>query len=100
MRPDQGAGLRTAAALALGFLLHPAATRAQSAGGSAHVVDASAAPAPPAAPASPPAPIGGAWSPHPARPLTLVGAPGRGVTLSTGDDFFSLTLRGRVQVRD
>lgn len=57
-------------------------------------------PAAPPAPSPPPPPIGGAWGPQAARSLVLYGAPGRGVTLTTNDDFFSLTLRGRAQVRD
>lgn len=79
-----------------------AATADASAPASSPASASASAPATPPAPAPTPtpAPIGGAWSPHPARPLSVVGAPGRGVTLTTGDDFFSLTLRGRLQVRD
>ena len=32
--------------------------------------------------------VGGAWSPQAARPMSIAGAPGRGVTFATGDDFF------------
>jgi hypothetical protein len=82
---------RSAFLSSLPLLLFACPAGAQSAGAPA---DPSLAVAPP------PAPIGGAWAPQPARALTLFGAPGRGVTLATGDDFFSLTLRGRAQVRD
>ncbi len=81
---------RSVVASSLVFLAWAGAAGAQTPHGSAHDV----------AVAPPPAPLGGAWSPQVARSLTLFGAPGRGVTLSSGDDFFSLTLRGRAQVRD
>lgn len=86
----------TAPLLAVPLLLFACPVGAQSASAPADPSLAVASPSPP----PPPAPLGGAWGPQPARALTLYGAPGRGVTLSTGDDFFSLTLRGRAQVRD
>jgi hypothetical protein len=47
-----------------------------------------------------PPPIGPAWSAVAARPMGVFGAPGSGVTFTTGDDFFTVNIRGRVQVRD
>ncbi len=52
------------------------------------------------APAPFPPPPGGSWTPEPARTLRLYGAPGRGVTFASSDDFFSVTMRGRLQVRE
>lgn len=65
-------------------------------------VDAQDAPAVTARIAAPTvAPSAGTgWSNTPVRTMSVVGAPGRGVTLQTNDDFFALTLRGRAQVRE
>ena len=57
-------------------------------------------PPPPPSPLVVPLPIGGAWSPVPARGMVLGGAPGSGITLATTDDFFSVNLRARLQLRE
>jgi hypothetical protein len=89
--PDASAAGAASVALAPEPLLHrPQGEGAQAAG------QPSTAPA---------APVGGAWSPTLAQPMSITGAPGRGVTFTTaqeasGESLFSLTLRGRFQVRD
>jgi hypothetical protein len=58
------------------------------------------APPPPPGLADAQAPIGGAWSPQAPRGLSVAGGPGRGIVLTSGDGFFALNLRGRIQLRD